>query len=120
MRKQAVINIMRILDERSSKATDEHDIYRNIQADYKQYCERKRIPTIEPDYNALEGSLANETCKEVRNSQLPVHEKAYKELQIATEAFRTKRAQQEAQQRPAAGQPQRNLQQPKQANQPQK
>ena len=97
--------------------TDEHDIYRNIQADYKHYCERKRIPTIEPDYNALEGSLANETCKEVRNSQLPVHEKAYKELQIATEAFRTKRAQREAQQRPAAGQPQRNLQQQNNNNQ---
>ena len=117
MRKQAVINIMRILDERSSKATDEHDTYRDIQANYKHYCERTRIPAIEPDYNALEGSLANETCKEVRNSQLPVHEKAYKELQIATEAFRTKRAQQEAQQRPAAGQPQRNLQQPNNNNQ---
>ncbi len=120
LRKQAVINILRILDEKSASVKEEYNNpYQCVQGQYELYCDDKRIPAIKLDYEALEGSLAKETCKAVRNSKLPIHEKAYKELQLATEAFRTKKTEEE--QRRAAEQKKRELQnQPDQKKQPNK
>ena len=97
LRKQAVINILRILDEKSESETEYNAPYRAIRGEYEAYCRDKKIPAIKLDYGALEGSLAKETCKAVRNSKLSIHEKAYKELQLATEAFRRKKAEAEQQ-----------------------